>query len=369
MKVHALEDLTNEKFKKVEEILSTTTEKTVAEVERLREFIQEKEAKADKQAKDLRIEMRRLQDSLHEWSSHTLFFRMLFDLSLNKRVTVDERFVERVLHEKVSNNCIYAVNLTPDGKVVVDANLRACILDMSNFEIVNRLEPTGQQLVTVKFQGEKMITHYYSMYNISYQASGKYYQLANTDTNNWQYCMCIPDDSHIVQGSHGGLIYVFQTQQVNYFIQKQCTPLPGGYAIKQIIKLEEENKYAVGTWGNGLHVIDIDLVKYDVTRDGHFFLQGKYVTDVVEVAPNVLLVASYSDCSYYLVNLATKEESFLAKGFSPYSLGLCMFPEFDYEEFPFVLAKEDDWICAINVKAGFIYRLVHCSTHTQNYLN
>lgn len=50
-------------------------------------------------------------------------------------------------------------------------------------------------------------------------------------------------------------------------------------------------------------------------------------------------------------------------------MGLCIFPEFDYENFPMVLAKEDDWISVINVRSGFIYRLTSCSTHNQNYLN
>ena len=98
-------------------------------------------------------------------------------------------------------------------------------------------------------------------------------------------------------------------------------------------------------------------------------MQGKYVTDIIEVDENILVVASYSDCSYYKINLTTKEETLLAKGFSPYAMGMCMFPDFDYEKFPLLLAKEDDWITAINVRSGYIYRLTSCSTHNQNYLN
>ena len=124
-----------------------------------------------------------------------------------------------------------------------------------------------------------------------------------------------------------------------------------------------------GTWGNGLHIIDINLTSYEINRDGHFYMQGKYVTDIIEVDENILVVASYSDCSYYKINLTTKEETLLAKGFSPYAMGMCMFPDFDYEKFPLLLAKEDDWITAINVRSGYIYRLTSCSTHNQNYLN
>jgi hypothetical protein len=98
-------------------------------------------------------------------------------------------------------------------------------------------------------------------------------------------------------------------------------------------------------------------------------MQGKYITDIVEVSKNIIVVASYSDCSYFKINLETKEETLLGKGFSPYSMGLCLFPDFDYDNFPFVLAKEDDWISVINVQSGFVYRLTSCSTHNQNYLN
>ena len=84
-----------------------------------------------------------------------------------------------------------------------------------------------------------MITHYQSMYNISYQPQGKFYQLANTDTNNWQYCMCVPDDAHIIQGAHGGLLYIYSTQQISYFVQKKCEQIPGGQAIHSVLKLAE----------------------------------------------------------------------------------------------------------------------------------
>jgi hypothetical protein len=86
----------------------------------------------------------------------------------------------------------------PDGNIVMDANNRATIIDQESFEVLNELDPSDSQLVGVKFVKDKMIAHYHSMFNISYQTSGKFYQLANTDTNNWQYCMCTPDDNHIV---------------------------------------------------------------------------------------------------------------------------------------------------------------------------
>lgn len=120
---------------------------------------------------------------------------------------------------------------------MVDANKRATILSEATFEVTAELDPNDAQMVAVGFQKDKMIAHFASMFNISYQTSGKYYQLANTDTNNWQHCLCIPDDHHVIQGAHGGLVYVYSTQQMSYFVQKKCEQLPGGQAVQQIIKL------------------------------------------------------------------------------------------------------------------------------------
>ena len=72
---------------------------------------------------------------------------------------------------------------------------------------------------------------------------------------------------------------------------------------------------------------------------------------------------SYTDCSYYIVDLNQKKEYFLAKGFSPYSLGLVKFPYFNYESFPYVMAKEDDYLSIVNVRTGFIFRLWNIPTH------
>jgi hypothetical protein len=67
-------------------------------------------------------------------------------------------------------------------------------------------------------------------------------------------------------------------------------------------------KFAVGTKGSGLFTIDINLTTYETSRDPNVYLQGKYITDLLEIQENILLVSSYSDCAYYIVNLNTKEE-------------------------------------------------------------
>lgn len=121
--------------------------------------------------------------------------------------------------------------------------------------------------------------------------------------------------------------------------------------------------------------MEVNLTTYESTKEENVYLQGKYITDILELRENLLLVASYSDCSYYLVDLETKQESLLCKGHSPYAMGLIKFPDYQFEkghlgnQFPYVLAKEDDYLTVIHVRAGFSLRLAHVPTHNQNHFN
>lgn len=63
----------------------------------------------------------------------------------------------------------------PNGDIVIDANKRATILNGENFEVQMQLEPSDSQLTAVGFQKDKMLTHYQSMFDISYQPNGKFY--------------------------------------------------------------------------------------------------------------------------------------------------------------------------------------------------
>lgn len=100
---------------------------------------------------------------------------MLFDIALNKRVTVEERFVKRTCSEKVSNNVIFSLEKLNADRLIVDANNKASIVDINTFELISGLEPSDHQLTNVRLQGDKIICHFASMYNISYQMHGKNY--------------------------------------------------------------------------------------------------------------------------------------------------------------------------------------------------
>jgi hypothetical protein len=129
---------------------------------------------------------------------------------------------------------------------------------------------------------------------------------------------------------------------------------------------------AVATKGSGVFILDINLLTYETKREDHVYLQGKYITDLCELSEGLILAASYSDCSYYLINLKEQSETFLCKGFSPYAMGLTKLPDYAYageDEFPYVLAKEDDYLTVIHVRAGFALRLVNVPTHNQNHFN
>ena len=210
-KIHTLEDRVNAKFEQEQSLIKQMMKHSEVDLVKLEAIIKEKELRSEKQFRELKSSLAEVKEQLFSWSGQTLFQRMIFDLQIYKRVELDPRFVERTLKIKISDQCVFSLARMPNGSLVVDANKRATVVDTENFETIMQLDPSDSQLVSIGFQKDKMITHFQSMYNISYQPSGKYYQLANTDTNNWQHCMCVPDDNHIIQGAHGGLLYIYST--------------------------------------------------------------------------------------------------------------------------------------------------------------
>ena len=54
---------------------------------------------------------------------------MLFELQIYQRATLDPRFVECAQKVKLSDQCIYCLARMPDGKIILDANKRATIVD------------------------------------------------------------------------------------------------------------------------------------------------------------------------------------------------------------------------------------------------
>jgi hypothetical protein len=98
-----------------------------------------------------------------------MFQRVLFELQVFKRAELDKRFIEKLLHTKVSDQCIFSLARIPDAdRLVVDANKRATILSEATFEVTAELDPNDAQMVTIGFQKDKMIAHFASMFNISY---------------------------------------------------------------------------------------------------------------------------------------------------------------------------------------------------------
>jgi hypothetical protein len=86
---------------------------------------------------------------------------VLFELQVYKRAELDQRFIERLLRSKVSDQCIFSLACIPDtGRLVIDANKRANILSEATFEVVAELDPNDSQLVAVGFQKDKMIAHF-----------------------------------------------------------------------------------------------------------------------------------------------------------------------------------------------------------------
>lgn len=66
-------------------------------------MIKEKELKSEKQYRELKGSISDLKKEMFDWSNQTIFFRILFDLQIYKRAELDQRFVERMVKEKISD--------------------------------------------------------------------------------------------------------------------------------------------------------------------------------------------------------------------------------------------------------------------------
>lgn len=72
----------------------------------------------------------------------------------------------------------------------------------------------------------------------------------------------------------------------------------------------------------------------------------------------MLLCVSYEDCTYHIVDLEKKTERQLCQGYSSRAQCARLAPSFNLKTFPYVLVKENKWICVLNVKTESLYRLV-----------
>ena len=70
-----------------------------------------------------------IKQEVTNWSTSTVFYRMLVELRMYKKVHIDQRFIEKLKKQKLSDNCIFCLAQMPDGKLILDANNRGTIID------------------------------------------------------------------------------------------------------------------------------------------------------------------------------------------------------------------------------------------------
>ena len=174
-KIHTLEDLVGKKFEGEQTEIKLIKEAHTESESKLEKLIKQNKVDSLKQFKELTAMIQDIKNEVNNWSTSTIFYRMLVELRMHKRVSVDPRFVDRLKKQKMSDLCIFCVSRMPDGKIILDANNRGTIIDHETFEVVHELDPKDSQLTSIAFAKEKMVAHYQSMYNISYLPSGKYY--------------------------------------------------------------------------------------------------------------------------------------------------------------------------------------------------
>jgi len=133
------------------------------------------------------------------------------------------------------------------------------------------------------------------------------------------------------------------------------------WVIKRL-ELHQSNKanrrqvLAVGSWGRGMRIITADLKHRRLRADPQVFLGGKHVQDIVEMPDGKLFVAERYKCEYFVIDVEQQSQMYMCKGHS-WAVQILLFPGFDYDDFPYILAKEDYCLTIINAKEGEWFKL------------
>ena len=131
----------------------------------------------------------------------------------------------------------------------------------------------------------------------------------------------------------------------------------------KIVKLKQHGLFAISVVDHGIKILQI----YKKSSSGFHlnvldstFMPDQTISDMFEYESGKLLVVNYYDCSYHSVNIRDNTEELLCTGFSSRGINVEPSPYFDFEDFPYVLAKENRWLCILHLRHKKCYKLTLC---------
>eukprot|EP00347_Sterkiella_histriomuscorum_P000358 403376169 len=182
------------------------------------------------------------------------------------------------------------------------------------------------------------------------------------------------EDTHFILGMKYGWISVYEVSNVGGLNEKGSKQVFPGHDVLSITPMNQEGIYAVGCLDFGVTLIKIELKtkpiqsKFINGNDGtgceiqrlqYHFLRDKSITSIIETRPNIILCMSQKDCKYYQIDFFRFLETPIAQGFCKRSISMVKFPQYHQDKFPFVLAKEEEFITILDSQNGNIYKLVN----------
>ena len=141
----------------------------------------------------------------------------------------------------------------------------------------------------------------------------------------------------------------FSANQRNQSNQSLNESLTESDTILCLKFLPDREAIAVGFMNKGLHIIDIELGKQKFLKPSYVYLGKKSIKDVLDMGhEQIILVVTYQNPDYYVINLQYNLVTLLGEGFSDLAYSITPFPSFDYERFPYVICKESECICILD---------------------
>jgi len=105
-----------------------------------------------------------------------------------------------------------------------------------------------------------------------------------------------------------------------------------------------------------MRIVTADLKHRRLRAEPQVFLAGKHVQDILQLPNGKLFVAERYKCEYYVIDVTEMQQTYMCKGHS-WAIQCLAFPGFDFEEFPYILAKEDYCLTIIDAREGEWYKL------------
>ena len=282
-----------------------------------------------------------------------------------KRGEAVPEMVNFIQEKKLNSNsyitCVTALN---DKEILVDNFAYGCILKKNTLKVAGYVNSEGKRInCAIILEKSGMIVAATGGQNVmGFDTNKDLQNVMESGTRREAWCMASVDNDRLfLCGQNEGHLTLFESRPerakfYDRFTHDKFKKAP----IWKIVPIETTSQfqnYAVCTWGAGMKIVEIDEKAKTIYDDGHFYLAGHDVQDVMQLRADSLLVSVRYMCKYYVIDTLQQTATEIAKGLT-WSISMSPFPDFDVDTYPYVFAREDYNLTILNCKTGNVFNIV-----------